>query len=165
MAIFYLDTSAIVKRYRQEQGSEVIAQLLENPPSEDRFYTSFLSVLEFTSAILRLARGGQFREELAGEILANFRIDVRDIFMVWPLDNDLVNEAVSVVFENSLRSGDAIHLATAISLHNSARGPQVVMVSADIELLDGAEASALAILDVREADAIQTLEKIRSDGQ
>ena len=41
----------------------------------------------------------------------------------------------------------------------------MVMVSADIELLDGAEASALAILDVREADAIQTLEKIRSDGQ
>jgi hypothetical protein len=43
MPLFYLDTSALVKRYRTEQGTEVVEQLLTNFSPEDRFFTSFLS--------------------------------------------------------------------------------------------------------------------------
>ena len=53
MPLFYLDTSALVKRYRTERGTEVVEQLLANFPPEDRFFTSFLSIIELTSAILR----------------------------------------------------------------------------------------------------------------
>ena len=56
---YYLDTSAIVKRYLQEQGTEVMDRLLDGTAPDNRFYTSWLSILELTSAILRLANGGQ----------------------------------------------------------------------------------------------------------
>lgn len=85
MPVFYLDTSALVKRYRTEQGAEIIEQLLANPSPEDRFIISFLSIIELTSAILRVARGGQLREDTAIEILARFRRDARELLRIWPL--------------------------------------------------------------------------------
>jgi len=54
MAIFYVDTSAIVKRYRREKGTEVIDELLEDPPLADRFYISFLKFMQRFS-VTRLA--------------------------------------------------------------------------------------------------------------
>src|SRR5438067_1005039 len=56
MAVFYLDTSAIVKRYRVEQGTDVLDKLFDQRTPNDRFFTSFLSVLAVTSAALRLSR-------------------------------------------------------------------------------------------------------------
>ena len=70
MAIFYLDTSALVKRYRTERGADVVGDLLTDPPPEDRFYLSFLTTLDLISGILRLVNGGQLREDLARAILA-----------------------------------------------------------------------------------------------
>ena len=57
MTVFYLDTSAIVKRYRTEKGTEFIDRLFkEIETSEHRLATSFLSVLEFVSALGDLSR-------------------------------------------------------------------------------------------------------------
>ena len=92
MPVFYLDTSALVKRYRTELGTEVVEELLGNPRPQDRFFVSFLSIIELTSGVLRLARGGQLREDIAQEILARFRHDVRDLLRVWPLDEDAATE-------------------------------------------------------------------------
>lgn len=104
MAIFYVDTSAIVKRYRREKGTEVIDELLEDPPLADRFYISFLSILELTSAIRRLSEAKNLNKGAAQEILARFHTDVQERFRVWPLDNEIVALAVSLVKEHSLRS-------------------------------------------------------------
>nr|MBI3613875.1 type II toxin-antitoxin system VapC family toxin [Nitrospirota bacterium] len=82
MPVFYIDTSALVKRYRTEQGTGVVEVLLSDPLPEDRFFLSFLSVIELTSGILRLARGRQLREETASEILARFRGDIRTLFRI-----------------------------------------------------------------------------------
>ena len=56
MPVFYIDTSALVKRYRTEQGTGVVEVLLSDPRPEDRFFLSFLSVIELTSGILRLGK-------------------------------------------------------------------------------------------------------------
>jgi predicted nucleic acid-binding protein len=54
MTIFYLDTSALVKRYKTEEGSDMIDNLYDNLPRGHSMATSFLTVLEFVSAIRRL---------------------------------------------------------------------------------------------------------------
>ncbi|MBU4374341.1 MAG: hypothetical protein KKD69_06555 [Euryarchaeota archaeon] len=51
MTVFYLDTSALVKRYKTEEGSEAIDHLYEELPMGSHLATSFLSVLEFVSAM------------------------------------------------------------------------------------------------------------------
>ena len=153
MTVFYLDTSALVKRYRTEQGTEVVEELLADPSPEDRFFICFLSIIEMTSGVLRLARGSQLREDTANRILARFRLDVRELFRVWPLNEQLAADAVAVAERHKLRAGDAIHLAAAQQIAGAASGTQVVMVSSDRELVDAAQASGLAPLDPQAGDS------------
>lgn len=161
MAIFYLDTSALVKRYRSEPGTEVVEELLSEPSPDDRFFVSFLSVLELTSAILRLVRGGQAREDTANEVLASFRRDLHDLLEVWPLNEGIAIAAVSAVERHRLRSADALHLATAQTIAALAPGARVVMVSSDRELLDAAEAAGLTPLDPQARGSGESLRQIR----
>lgn len=56
MTVFYLDTSALVKRYKTEEGSDIIDYLYDNLPRGHSLATSFLTVLEFVSAIRRLLK-------------------------------------------------------------------------------------------------------------
>lgn len=49
MPVFYLDTSAIIKRYYLEQGSDIVDELFEQPLPGDGFHTSFLTLLEVAS--------------------------------------------------------------------------------------------------------------------
>lgn len=148
MPIFYLDTSALVKRYRTEPGTEVV-------------FVSFLSVLELTSAILRLARGGELREDTAGEILASFRRHLHDLLEVWPLADEITAAAVSAVQRHSLRSADALHFASAEKIAALAPGTKVVMVSSDLELLDAAEAAGLTALDPQAPGSAVKLKQLR----
>jgi len=72
MAIFYLDTSALVKRYKTEEGSEMVEDLYDNLPSRNSLAISFLTVLEFVSAIGRLLRGGTISDEEFRDTLSTF---------------------------------------------------------------------------------------------
>lgn len=161
MAVFYVDTSALVKRYRTELGTEVVEELLGTPRPQDRFFISFLSIIELTSGVLRLAKGSQLREDTAQEILARFRDDVREAFRVWPLDEDIAVAAVTAAEEHRLRSADSIHLATAQAIASLVSGTRVVMVSSDQELLDAAEAAGLAPIDPQGGDAAEKLRQAR----
>ena len=51
MAVFYLDTSALVKRYKTEEGSDIIDYLYDNLPRGHSQATSFLTVLEFEKVV------------------------------------------------------------------------------------------------------------------
>jgi predicted nucleic acid-binding protein len=161
MPVFYLDTSALVKRYRTEQGTDVVEQLLANPLPEDRFFISFLSIIELTSGILRLLKGGQLREDTANEILAGFRRDVRELFRVWPLNDEAAVDALTAVEEHRLRSTDAMHLATAQKIASLAPGARVVMVSSDRELLDASAAAGLITLDPQTPGSADKLKQLR----
>ena len=162
MPVFYVDTSALVKRYRTEQGTGVVEALLSDLLPEDRLFLSFLSVIELTSGILRLARGRQLREETASEILARFRGDIRTLFKIWPLNEEVAADALSTVEEHRLRSADAIHLATAHKIASLVSGTTVVMVSSDQELLDAAHATGIAILDPRAPGSLEKLKELRA---
>ncbi|HAL47776.1 MAG: type II toxin-antitoxin system VapC family toxin [SAR202 cluster bacterium] len=162
MATFLLDSSAVIKRYRTESGSQVVAQLLANPPSTDRFYISYLTLLEFTSAIWRLVKGNRITETSADNVLSSFRADVRQLFRVWALDEEVVGSAINVAEQYRLRSGDAIQLATALILSRLQPRPQPVMVSADRELLEASNAAGLTVLDPVEEGAIHQLSIIRN---
>ena len=63
MTIFYLDTSALVKRYKAEEGSDIIDYLYDNLPRGHSMATSFLTVLEFVSAIRRLQKGNRISQD------------------------------------------------------------------------------------------------------
>lgn len=164
MPVFYLDTSAIVKIYHSERGSEVIDELLENSVPEDQFHTSSLTLLEGISAIERLADLGQLDRALVRSALARFRRDIHDRFHLWPISNEIIAEAASVVGQYRLRSADAIHLATALSISLLGLASQTVMVSSDRRLIRLTQAAGLAALDPTDSGAFAQLRQLRSQG-
>ena len=161
MAHFYLDTSAVVKRYRTEPGTDVMSTLLEQPTPDDRFYVSFLLVLEFTSGILRLVRGSRVRQSTADGIIARFRQDARDLLRIWPLDDSILGSAISVVHNHRLRSADAIHLATALAVSSVEANVPLTLVTSDAELAEAGQAAGLETLTPGNPEAMARLNQIR----
>jgi predicted nucleic acid-binding protein len=152
MPVYYFDTSAILKRYRNELGTDVVDRLFDSPQGDSQFYISFLTILELTSSILRLVKGGQLSQSVADDMLARFSQDIPDTFRLAPLTDAILNGAVTVVGRHQLRSGDAIHLATASSIFSLAPESEGILVSSDSELLSAAANSGMGVLNPQDSD-------------
>ena len=156
MAFFYLDASAIAKLYLpNEQGVEFVVQLLDLRSSTDIFATSALSVVEVKSAITR--RIGSPSDK--APLLAAYDRDLREIFDLISIRDDIIIGASSVAERYGLRAGDAIHLATALDI--AASFSRVFMVPADTELLEASEAAGIGALDPQSENATASLHQIR----
>jgi uncharacterized protein len=101
--VIYLDTSAFVKLVRGERDTPTLQEFLTERPGTP-LVSSALLVVETRRAIVRQAPG-----ELARADLLLTRIDQVDITRA-------VVEAASRLPDPTLRSLDAIHLATALQL-------------------------------------------------
>ncbi len=162
MPAFYVEASALVKHYLPEAGSEVLSELLTVPPAGDRFHTSLLSMVEVTSAIRRQVRAGRLTERTAGASLAAFRATVTGSFNTWRLGDGTVAAAVRMAEMHNLRSGDAIHLATALAIAPLVSPHRLVTVSSDGELIHAAGVAGLAVLDPAAPDALASLRGLRA---
>ena len=158
MPPFYLDASAITKLYLPgERGVDFVVQLLESQFPDDRFFTSGLSIVEVKSAISRRIDSLTDRAEL----LAMYDYDVHEVFEILPVSDDIIIRAGAVTEDYRLRAGDAIHLATALSIAATVDDSQVFMVSSDVELLEASEAAGIGALDPQVDDATGSLRQIR----
>ena len=158
MAFFYLDASAIAKLYLpNEQGVEFVVQLLDLRSSTDMFATSALSVVEVKSAITR--RIGSPSDK--APLLAAYDRDLREIFDLISIRDDIIIGASSVAERYGLRAGDAIHLASALSVAAVSDDSKLFMVSSDVELLEASEAAGIGALDPQTDDATASLRQIR----
>ena len=156
MATFYSDASAIAKLYLQDEiGVDFVLELLGSPSSDDRLFTSSLSIVEVKAAISRRIDSADDRAVL----LRLYDRDVRELLSLLPVDDDIIMGAGAVAERHRLRTGDAIHLATAMDIANDFQ--QVFMVSSDIELLEASEAAGLGALNPQVDDALGRLNEIR----
>lgn len=99
--MIYLDTSALVKLVRVEDGSHDLADWLDQR-TEMPWITSALAEVELPRAIIRT---GQL-ERLASVPAVLARLDLFEI-------DDVVRTTAAAYQDPQLRSLDAIHLATA----------------------------------------------------
>ncbi|MDO8670045.1 MAG: type II toxin-antitoxin system VapC family toxin [Dehalococcoidia bacterium] len=162
MAVFYFDTSAIVKRYHLEQGTEFVDQILADRDRQDQFHTSFLTLLEVISAIERLADSGQLQRAIVQPTLMRFDSDLYQRFDLWPISNDLITSAAIIVGQYKLRSADAIHLATAMRLSLAVPDSRIAMVSSDRRLANAGQEAGILVLDPTARDAIAQLNEFRA---
>ncbi|MBO3754665.1 MAG: type II toxin-antitoxin system VapC family toxin [Candidatus Brockarchaeota archaeon] len=86
MIVFYFDTSALVKRYRKEAGSEVLDRVfkLEKP-----FATCFWTVLEFIVAFSARRRRGELSGETFNALVSRFLKEILDRFIVLSVDDEI----------------------------------------------------------------------------
>ncbi len=138
--MIYFDTSALAKKYlKREKGRSKVLELLESNPQH--LVSSALTQLEIISALTRR------QKEIAGfEKAVEAFNDDWDTFIVWTIDNEVIDNAISMIGLYGLKAADAIHLATARNIRNHMKD-QMLIVSSDHELLVAAEQEGLLIID------------------
>ncbi|MDQ2808126.1 MAG: type II toxin-antitoxin system VapC family toxin [Chloroflexota bacterium] len=145
MAVYYLDTSALVKRYVLEQGTVWIQHLTDRAATHD-LYMVLLTGPEMIAALFRKARTGQIALADATQATAIFRLDWRQQYRIMEASVLITESAMLLVERYTLRGFDAMHLAAALEVQATQRTlhlPALTFVSADNEQIKAAQAEGL----------------------
>lgn len=149
MTVYYLDSSAWVKRYLSEPGSPWVRRLFDR---KEPLACCPLGCTEVAAAIARQ----QGVQKISADRL---RILRRDVLADWsemlqvPLDPAVFQTAAEFAWDLKLRGADALHLAAAHSLQESLAPSAVslTLVSADLELLAAAGRRQISVLNPQTA--------------
>lgn len=80
--------------------------------------------------------------------------------MPQPVSNNIILEAISMARRHSLRSGDAMHMATASLIQqNGDELASPILVTGDGELVSAATVEGFQVLDLRQPDIAMSLLK------
>ncbi|HEV2350744.1 MAG TPA: type II toxin-antitoxin system VapC family toxin [Terriglobia bacterium] len=146
MALYYLETSALVKLYVQEPGTDRLLQLARIPP-ENRFAVLAIAGVEARSAIRRRERGGDIDHLTANLILDRLQQDLEARFLRLALSDAVLDGAMEMIDRYALRAYDAVQLAGCLVLKTADNTETPTFVCADQQLLDAARSELLPILD------------------
>jgi len=136
--MIYLDSSALVKRYVQESGSDAMDRLLVDHPYAA---TSRLAYPEILSALNRKQKAREFSTRVLGELVKAFESDWGKLFIL-EFDDELLPIIKKAIHRHAIRGADAVHLASALWLRSVLK-EDVVFACADAKLLDAARAERL----------------------
>jgi uncharacterized protein len=108
--ILYCDTSALIKRYVEEEGTDTVDNLWTASPD---IATSVVAFAETVAALSRKLREGMFTEKEYAETLRMFKTDF-DTFILVPITTSLNKTIERLVRRYPLRGFDALHLSSAL---------------------------------------------------
>jgi len=151
MALYFLDSSTIVKRYFQEPGHEWI-ETLHDPAQGHGLYIAQAALVEVVASICRKAREHNMSREERDSTIDDFRRDVQNTYSVWVVDNALYIAAGDLCRSHRLRAYDAVQLACAMAVREDVlvaqspdtEQPDFLFVSADFGLLTIARAEGFS---------------------
>ena len=145
MVFYYLETSALVKLYVRESGTEQLLHLVDSSESH-QFALLSLSQAELRSAVRRRERAGDLDGRTVAELLQRFEFHLGTMFVRQGVTESVLDVACAVIDRYPLRAYDALQLAGFLVIKTVA--PSVpVFVCADQQLLQAAETEGLAWLD------------------
>jgi uncharacterized protein len=146
LALYYLETSALVKLYVREQGTDRLLRLIEASP-ENRFALLSLSQVELRSAIRRRERNGDINTRVAGLILDRFQQHMEAKFLQQSVTDSVLDNAAEMIDRYALRAYDAVQMAGYLVLKTTLGKELSVFVCSDQLLLQVARSEQLPILD------------------
>lgn len=134
MSLYFVDTSALAKRYISEIGSAWTDNWI-TASSGNTILISQLAILEFYSLLNRRHREKKLSLSDLVAHRNNFNIHVKTEYLVVPLDQQVWQLSYELIFKHPLKTLDTLQLACAI------RSRQILgffprFVSADDRLLD-----------------------------
>jgi predicted nucleic acid-binding protein len=147
MTTYYVDTSALVKRYIDEAGSDWVRATFRQSPLPSVIFVN-LAIVEMTSALARRRRESLLTPAEYGQIQDMFRSDCLNEYRIVTAAEGIIDEANRLLERHPLRAYDAVHLATAVvtNRHLLAEGlAPLVFLSADDRLNEAASAEEIAV--------------------
>lgn len=149
MAVYVMDSSAVVKRYVRERGTTWMRGLTD-PLAGHMLYIASITGVEVVAALTRQARQGALTPTDAARALTQFRQDFGHQYQRVDLTLPLVAQAMDLAATHALRGYDAVQCAVAVTLHQARQAhgmPVLTLVSADIALNTAAAAEGVLVVD------------------
>lgn len=150
MANYYLETSAFLKRYKQEKGSNFVNQLIEDN-SSSIFYLN-LTIVEISKVIFCLYKYPQvigevqpISKELFDSLQAQFADDLIKMKKI-ALTEEIIEKTREILEKGYLKSLDLLHFATFLIVKKEFL--DVKLISADRNIIE------VAKIFVPESDSI-----------
>ena len=149
--VYYLDSSAWIKRYFEEPGSGWIINLFV---SQDVLAASIFGYVEVAAS---LSRQTAQRHTIGQASMANvrnaFEAHWRNLLKI-DVDHSMFQNAADLAWKTRLKGADAVHLAAANTLRNNlaARSISLVFITSDSELNTAALSLNLSVIDPAKAD-------------
>ncbi len=144
---YFFDTSALVKRYITESGSEWVKNLC-NPQAGNKVVLAQITWVEMLSAFSRLKRESSLDTTDFNIALQSFEYDWDTQYQVVGFDRSLAKEAGELVKKYPLRAYDSVQLASALKIHKihaQALPGLFTFISADERLLNVAKLEGMLI--------------------
>jgi predicted nucleic acid-binding protein len=147
MALYFFETSALVKRYVSEKGTAWVEGLLI-PALHPTVYIAQITGVESIAAITLRTRRGDTTQQEAAAAIANFRRDYAHEYLMAQVTNALIAVAMDLAEKHALRGYDAVQLASALQVQTERQvyglSPPIFL-SADNNLNASAAAEGLAV--------------------
>jgi uncharacterized protein len=144
---YFLDTSALAKRYIPEIGTPWIDRITT---ADHIILLSQLAWVELQSAISRRQRENALTPAQSQTLSLNFQTHWQTDYHIITVDQILLNLATELIKKHPLRAYDAVQLASALIIQPDLPDPQTnpfTFVSADDRLLAVAQREGLTIFN------------------
>lgn len=149
MSVYFFDSSALVKRYVEETGTDWVIDIT-NPERVNGIYIARITGAEVVSAITRRGRSGDVSQVDMTRAIEDFRNDFAHQYRVLEITPALIGRAMSLTEIHALRGYDAVQLAAALEANDRCLVlaiPALTLISADRALNTAATAEGLAVGD------------------
>jgi predicted nucleic acid-binding protein len=137
--IRYFDASALVRRFVEEEGSDLVAMLLRDPSA-----TSWFTQVEILSAgASRVQQGDMAPADHQRTAVALSR-DMEGL-VVLEMTGEVVSSRERLLLRHALRAGDAVQVASCMVLRDRAEVP-VEFVTYDVRSNQAARREGLTVI-------------------
>lgn len=158
MTHIYLDACALVKRYRQEPGSEVVNETIDRVSSDNprRLVVSSLSIIEMLSILNRRRNKAGIPLEPFRHALRSVIQEVRTFSHALLIDDHLMLSSAQYALKHNINSADAIHLSILLALQVtlSASDDELLCLAADKRLIRAARDEGITVVDPEESQPL-----------
>jgi uncharacterized protein len=112
----YLDTSAYLKAYLDEPGSNNVNSILDlnSQGTKSKIYMSYWVIIEALGAIYRQYR---YKSETLAPTILKLVVDAKPNIIVVYINQNSIEETIGYISKYHLRAGDALHLCIANKFH------------------------------------------------
>jgi predicted nucleic acid-binding protein len=149
VSIYFLDSSALVKRYAAETGTVWINDLCD-PVSAHTVLIASVTLVEVAAALASKQRSREISPEVYSQVMQDFIRDASSQYSILGVDQKVITLGVSLTGRQKLRGYDAVQLAVALTVNRTLVDQQLsplIFISADRDLLTAAGNEGLATDD------------------
>lgn len=149
MAVYFTDSSTLVKRYVREIGSAWVTGLFAPFPHDD-VHVVAITAVEIVAALMRRSRSGAVTTATATAACSLFLSDLPLDYQVVEVSETLINQAIVFAQRHKLRGYDAVQLAAGCQINalclRLGLAP-IIFMSADKDLNAAARSEGLSVDD------------------